>query len=207
MDQDASHKVTCAIRQRYTKQRITGCPWRGREQDKFECEKAYDGKFDEDSKGWAFGGRHKHAEITLSIELATVAYLEVLFHHHTRHDEYIWKEFEIHVKHDGEWDRDLELTINADNVLRRCGSRLRFIRDKEGNPKKGSEYKIGFAKGLLHRVERIFFKVHDSYAKSGNAVLSEVFVYGTKSGQFASTTKDHEGRYLMATQVWFGLVS
>ena len=56
VDQDASHKVTCAIRQRYTKQRITGCPWRGREQEHFECEKAYDGKFDENSQGWAFGG-------------------------------------------------------------------------------------------------------------------------------------------------------
>ena len=49
-------------------------------------------------------------------------------------------------------------------------------------------------------MDEIFFKVHDAFSGHGNAVLTEVYVYGTKTGQFASTTKDHEGRYLMATQ-------
>ena len=152
------------------------------------------------STGWAFGGQIQSAEITVSIEVATVAYFELLFYHD---DGHIWEEFEVHIKHDGDWDRDMEMTINMPNVVKRCGSRFRVIKDQAGNPKKGAEYKIGFANGPVHRVDGIFFKVFDTFtagAWAGNAVLSEVHVYGTKTGQFASTTKDYRGRYLMATQ-------
>ena len=197
MKQDALNRVTCAIRQRYTKQRITGCPWKGHEQAGYPCKNAFDNTV---NTGWAFGGSLSRAEITISIDLATVAYIELLFYHD---DAHVWEEFEVHIKHDGEWDRDMELTLNMANkaeVVKKCGPRFRIVRDEEGNPKQGAEYKIGFVNGPVHRVDRIFFKVHDTFYDNGNAVLSEVYVYGTKTGQFASTTKDHEGRYLMATQ-------
>ena len=193
MNPDAHWSVTCAIRQRYTPQRITGCPWKGFEQDGFPCWKAFDGK---DNTGWAFHRHPTKGEITISIDLATVAYIELLFNHD---DGHIWEEFEVHMKHDGEWDRDMDMTINMDNVVKRCGPRFRVIRDKEGNPKKGATYKLAHIDGPVHRVEEIYFKVWDTFTGNGNAVLSEVTVYGTKAGQFASTTRDHMGRYLMAT--------
>ena len=197
MDHGTWYRVTCAIRQRYTKQRITGCPYKGHEQSGHPCASAFDNKLG--GGGWGFGGARASAEITLSIELATVAYIELLFHFD---DGHIWEEFEIHIKHDGVFDRDMEMTFNLTNgnVVQQCGPRFRVFRDKEGNPKKGAEYKIGFLNGPVHRVEGFFFKVHDTFTAHGNAVLTEVFVYGTKTGQFASTTRDQQGRYLMATQ-------
>ena len=200
VDRSDSHKVTCAIRQRYTKQRITGCPRKGHVQGGCECERAFDNKLD--GCGWAYGGQIPGAEATFTIELATVAYIELLFHYDNDH---IWEEFEIHILHDGVWDRDMDLTINifpalTTEVVKRCGSRFRIIRDGAGNPKRHSEWTIGFANGPVHRVEGIFFKVHDAFTGNVNAVLSEFYVYGTKTGQFASTTKDHMGRYLMASQ-------
>ena len=197
MNPDAYRSVTCAIRQRYTPQRITGVPWVGHNQGGFEIWKAFDGK---DGTGWGFHPHPTKGEVTLSIDLATVAYIELLFNYDNRH---IWEEFEVHMLHDGEWDRDMDMTINMDNVVKRCGPRFRIIKDKEGNPKKGAIYKLAHVDGPVHRVEAIYFKVWDTFRDpggyGGNAVLSEVTVYGTKAGQFASTTRDHMGRYLMAT--------
>ena len=199
VNHDASHKVTCALRQRYTKQRITGCTWVGHEQSGHPCESSFDDTLG--GGGWAFDSARAEAEIMISIEPATVAYIELLFHHSNEH---IWEEFEIHIIYDdGGVDRDMDMTLNMANdanVVKPCGPRFRIVRDQEGNPKKHAEYKVGFVYGPVHRVKEIFFKVHDTFHDAGNAVLTEVYVYGTKTGQFASTTKDHEGRYLMATQ-------
>ena len=197
MDHEVSYSVTCAIRQRYTKQRITGCDWIGYQQGGHPCAAAFDNILG--SNGWAFDSARATAEIILTLELATVAYIELLFHYD---DGHIWEEFEIHIQSDGKWETDMQMTFNLTNgnVIQQCGPRFRVFRDKEGNPKKGAEYKIGFLNGPVHRVEGFFFKVHDTFTAHGNAVLTEVFVYGTKTGQFASTTRDQQGRYLMATQ-------
>ena len=177
VDRSDSHKVTCAIRQRYTKQRITGCPNKGHVQGACKCEMAFDNKLD--GCGWAYDGHIPGAEATFTIELATVAYIELLFHYD---DGHIWEEFEIHILRDGKWETDMEMTFNLTNgnVIQQCGPRFRVFRDKEGNPKKGAEYKIGFLNGPVHRVEGFFFKVHDTFTAgdwAGNAVLSEVHVY------------------------------
>ena len=197
VDHEVSYSVTCAIRQRYTKQRITGCDWIGYQQGGHPCAAAFDNILG--SNGWAFDSARATAEIILTLELATVAYIELLFHND---DGHIWEEFEIHIQSDGKWETDMEMTFNLTNgnVIQQCGPRFRVFRDTEGNPKKGAEYKIGFVDGPVHHVEGIFFKVHDAFSGHGNAVLTEVIVYGTKTGQFASTTKDYRGRYLMATQ-------
>ena len=158
---DAYWRVTCAIRQRYTPQRITGVPWVGFEQPGYPIWKAFDGKED---TGWAFNKHPTKGDVILSIDLATVAYIELLFNHD---DGHLWEEFEVHIQHDGYFDRDMNMTINMDNVIKRCGPRFRIIRDKEGNPKKGAIYKLGFVDGPVHRVEEIYFKVWDTFTNPG----------------------------------------
>jgi hypothetical protein len=104
-------------------------------------------------------------------------------------------------KIDTEWNWNVDLTLNIKNFEEAfyigndekvSKSRIKLTE----NPRKQGpvEFKITFP--LLSRVEAIQIRYFESWYSDKNAVLTEILVYGAKSGQFSSTALDHRGRYL-----------
>lgn len=185
---DTADGIVCAIRHHFTKQHIKSCE-EGKTQHNYPCKNSFDGNL-VNRGGWAFGGGvNLNVWLKINLELATVAFLELLFYHD---DGHIWKDFETNFKSEGELVTSVDLTINVESAYKVSGSRIII----GSSPGKGAEYKISFRP--IPRIDEIIFRVFDTFAGDGNAVLTEVLVYGTQSGQFASTTRDHLGRYLVA---------
>ena len=182
---DSGHQ-TCALRNPWSKLFITSC-WASIEQGGFPCNKSHDNLLT-GRGGWAYGGNLNNLFVDFYIQPATVAYIELLFHHDDLH---IFKQFTIKLQVDGYLYPVEDLTINiADAII--VGNMITL----PTNPGKGSEWKIHFKP--TPRVNVLRIRVLAGFI--GNAVLSEVLVYGSKDGQQSSVVKDQQDRHLVTTE-------
>ena len=182
MDPDSPGQ-TCVFRKIWTSQRITACrasvSHRGH-----HCKDSYDNNY----VGWNGWKCNVGDWVEFKILPAIVSIIELSFY--GTDGKHLLKEFSLSLETLNGWILP-DVTINIDDADIVAPGRINI----GTNPWPDAEYRIAF--NPVPNVVKVVLRTFDSFSSNKNAHLTEIVILGSASGQFSSTTRDHQGRQLV----------
>ena len=174
---------TCVFRKTWTSQRITACTASVAHGGQ-DCKKSYDNNF-VGYNGWKCSVGDW---VEFKIQPATVAIIELSFY--GTDGKHLFKDFSVSLETLNGWILP-NVTINIEDADLVAPGRINI----STNPWPDAEYRIAF--DPAPNVVKVVLRTFTNFSPNKVAYLTEIVIHGTTSGQFSSTTRDHQGRQLV----------